>query len=90
MARDFKGGDKDRDDLYADTPPLDSKRLFIIRAATRINDKLTRKLSFIDVKQSHLNPKCQQDVYVELPAEAEGGASNVWQVKLFRTQGARQ
>ena len=28
---------------------------------------------FIDVKKAHLNPKRQQDVYIELPAEAEGG-----------------
>ena len=69
VARDFKGGDKDRDDLYAATPPLESKRLLISRAATRIKGKLTRKLLFIDVKKAHLNPKCQQ----ELPAEAEGG-----------------
>ena len=34
VARDFKGGDKDRDDLYAATPPLESKRLLISRAAT--------------------------------------------------------
>ena len=73
VARDFKGGDKDRDDLYAATPPLESKRLLISRAATRRKGKLTRKLLFIDVKKAHLNPRCQQDVYIELPAEAEGG-----------------
>ena len=27
VARDFKGGDKDRDDLFAETPPLEAKRL---------------------------------------------------------------
>ena len=73
VARDFKGGDKDRDDLFAATPPLESKRLLISRAATRSKGKLTRKLLFIDVKKAHLNPRCQQDVYIELPAEAEGG-----------------
>ncbi len=73
VARDFKGGDKDRDGLYATTPPLESKRLLISRAATRVKGKLGRKLLFIDVKKAHLNPKCQQDVYMELPAEAEGG-----------------
>ena len=35
VARDFKGGDKDRDDLFAETPPLEGKRLLISRAATR-------------------------------------------------------
>ena len=73
VARDFKGGDKDRDDLFAATPPLESKRLLISRAATSSKGKLTRKLLFIDVKKTHLNPKCQHDVYIDLPAEAEGG-----------------
>ena len=27
MARDLKGGDKDRDDLLAETPPLKAKRM---------------------------------------------------------------
>ena len=35
VARDFKGGDKDRDDLFAETPPLAAKRLLVSRAATR-------------------------------------------------------
>ena len=47
VARDFKGGDKDRDDLYAATLPLESKTLLISRAATRIKGKLTRKSLFI-------------------------------------------
>ena len=29
VARDFKGGDKDRDDLFAETPPLEAKRLLL-------------------------------------------------------------
>ena len=35
VARDFKGKDKDRDDLFAETPPLEAKRLLLSRAATR-------------------------------------------------------
>ena len=27
VARDFKGADKDRDDLFAETPPLEAKRM---------------------------------------------------------------
>ena len=38
VARDFKGGDKDRDDLFAETPPLEAKRLLLSRAATRRKD----------------------------------------------------
>ena len=70
VARDFKGGDKDRDDLFAATPPLESKRLLLSRAATRVNGRLTRKLLFIDAKKAHLNLVCKEDVYVELPDEA--------------------
>ena len=55
VARDFKGGDKDRDDLFAATPPLESKRLLLSRTATGVNGKLTRKLLFIDSKKAHLN-----------------------------------
>ena len=54
VARDFKGGDNDRDDLFAATPPLESKRMLLSKAATRKNDKLTRKLLFIDAKKAHL------------------------------------
>ena len=38
MARDFKGGDKGRDDLFAETPPLEAKRMLFSRAATRRRD----------------------------------------------------
>jgi hypothetical protein len=34
VARDFKGGDKDRDDLFAATPPLEGIRLLLSMAAT--------------------------------------------------------
>ena len=43
VARDFKGNDKDRDDLFAETPPLEAKRMLISRAATRRIDGKKRK-----------------------------------------------
>ena len=43
VARDFKGADKDRDDLLAGTSPLEAKRLSISRAATRRKDDRWRK-----------------------------------------------
>ena len=73
VARDFKGGGKDRDDLYAATPTLEGQRLLISRAATRTKGKSTRKLLFIDVEKTHLNPRCQHEVYIELLAGAKGG-----------------
>ena len=29
-----------------------------------------RKIMFIDAKKAHLNPRCEEDVYIELPEEA--------------------
>eukprot|EP00973_Karenia_brevis_P026022 3590492-Karenia_brevis.AAC.1 len=69
VARNFKGGDKDRDDLFAETPPLEAKRLLMSRAAASRKDGRSRKSMFIDVKKAHLNPKCDEDIYVELPEE---------------------
>ena len=71
VARDFKGGDKDRDDLFAETPPLEGKRMLFSRAATRRKGGGSRKLMFIDVRKAHLNPKCEENVYIELPEECK-------------------
>ena len=69
-ATDVKGGDKDRDDLLAATPPLESKRLLLSRAATRVNGRLPRKLLFISSMKAHLDPECKEYVYIQLPDEA--------------------
>ena len=69
VARDFKGDDKGRDDLFAETPPLEAKRMLLSKAATRREDGKPRKLLFIDAKKAHLNPRCEDEVYVELPRE---------------------
>ena len=83
VARDFKGNDKGRDDLFAATPPLEAKRMLFSRAATRRHDGKWRKLMFIDVKKAHLYPECEDEVYIELPSEANAPPWNVWQVKLL-------
>ena len=70
VARDFKAGEKGRDDLFAATPPLEGKRLLVSRAVTRRKDGKKRKMRFIDAKKAHLNPPCHEDVYIELPEEA--------------------
>ena len=69
VARDFKGGEKGRDDLFAETPPLEGKRLLLSRAMTRRQDGRRRKLRFIGARKAHLNSLCEDDVYVELPEE---------------------
>ena len=52
VARDFRvKGEKDREDLFAATPPLELLRMMISKTAR------WRKLLFIDVKKAHLNPK---------------------------------
>ena len=70
VARDFRGGDRHRDDLFAATPPLEAIRVLLSRAATETPSRTRRKLMFVDAKKAHLNPRCEEDVYIELPAEA--------------------
>ena len=73
VARDFKGGDKDRDDLFAGSPPLEAKRMLLSRAVTRMVDGRVRKLMFVDARKAHLNPMCEKDEYIELPSECGVG-----------------
>ena len=71
VARDFKvKGEKNREDLFAATPPLELIRALISRTASRNNYEKVKKMLFIDAKKAHFNPKCDEDVYIELPAEA--------------------
>eukprot|EP00973_Karenia_brevis_P046301 6420473-Karenia_brevis.AAC.1 len=56
VAKNYKGKDKGRDDLFAETPPLEAKRMLFSRAVTKRDDGRQRKLMFIDVKKAHLNP----------------------------------
>eukprot|EP00973_Karenia_brevis_P024214 3343738-Karenia_brevis.AAC.1 len=61
VAKSFKGNDKGRDDLFAETRPLEAKRLLMSRAVTKRVDGGSRKLMFIDVKKAHLNPVCEEE-----------------------------
>ena len=75
VARDFKEKrDKEREDLFAATPPVEAERMALSRAATKSWRKdgvrRIRKVMFIDAKKAHLNPPCDTDVYIYLPAEA--------------------
>ena len=97
VARDFKGkGDKDREDLFAGMPPLEAKKALFKMAAARMKGKGTRrgkkmKIMFIDVRKAHLNGVCNEEVYVELPEEAEApgkcGKLKRW---LYGMRGAAQ
>eukprot|EP00973_Karenia_brevis_P073331 10187606-Karenia_brevis.AAC.1 len=61
VAKDYKGKDKGRDDLFAETPPLEAKRMLLSRAATRRGEGWQRKLMFIDVEKAPLNPRCEEN-----------------------------
>ena len=70
VARDFrKKGEKDREDLFAATPPLETIRILLSKAATRIQNQKKKKLMFIDAKKAHINPECKDKVYIKLPEE---------------------
>ena len=71
VARDFKEkGEKDTEDLFSATPPLELMRYMLSRQATIRDDGQERKTMYLDVKKAHLIPKCDQDVHVQLPPEA--------------------
>ena len=74
VARDFRQKrDKGREDLFAETPPLEAIRMQLSKAVTRRmrgSKRGCRKIMFIDAKKAHLNPRCEEDVYIELPEEA--------------------
>ena len=69
VARDFKGSDRDRDDLLAETPPLEAMRVLCSRAATVRKDGKWRKMRFIDARKAHTNPPCEEPKYIRLPPE---------------------
>ena len=69
VARDFKGNDQGRDDLFAATPPLEAKRMLLSRAATR------KTVGHTGPRKANLNPRCMQGIFIELPEECGAGPS---------------
>ncbi len=45
-------------------------QMLISKAATRTKSGVLLELSFVDAKKAHLSPRCEQDVYLRLPDEA--------------------
>ena len=85
VARDFKTrGERDREYLFCATPPLELLRFMVSKQATASKTGKVRKSMFIDVKKAHLIPKCDQDVYVELPPEAGAGEDEWFRRQLGR------
>ena len=75
VARDFKPkGEKDRSEIFAAMPPLESKKLLFQQAMTqnalnRLRGEDGLKIMLIDVKKAHLNGFVGEDefAYIELP-----------------------
>ena len=82
VARDFRGADKDREDLFAATPPWELKKLLMSHAADRSNGK-TRKMLLIDVKKAHLKSECTEDVFIELPEEVGAAQDKVGKLRRW-------
>ena len=81
VARDFNAGsDRDREDLFAATPPWELKRLLLSHAADRRGKKV-RKIMLIDVKKAHLYPLCVTDTFIELPEEVGAGPGYVGKLR---------
>ena len=75
VGRDFKGKERGgREDLFAAMPPLEAKKMVFRKVAAerwrrkRSGEKEV-KLMFIDVRKAHLNAICDEEEWVELPAE---------------------
>jgi len=84
VARDFKTkGERDRQDLFCATPPLELMRFLVSRAATVGPRNVKKKMLFIDVRKAHWIPKCEEDVYVDLPKEAKCGDDECGKLKYW-------
>ena len=82
VARDFRGFDKDREHLFAASPPWELKRLLMSHAANRFNGK-ARKMLLIDVKKAHLNSECTEDVFIELLEEVGAPQDKVGKLRRW-------
>ena len=75
VGRDFKPRrEEPRDDLFVALPPLEAKKVLFAMVAGERGRRRRRRLSevkliFIDVKNAHLNTKCDEQEWVKLPSE---------------------
>ena len=75
VGRDFKGKREGvRDDLFASMPPLEAKKMLFrvtagVRGWRKRSGQKEIKLMFIDVRKAHLNARCDEEEWVELPEE---------------------
>ena len=100
VARDFKPkGEKDRGEIFAAMPPLESKKLLFQQAVTqhalnKVNGEDGIKIMLIDVKKAHLNGFVGKDecAYIELPwgvaKEGQCGRLRRWLYGMRQAAGA--
>ncbi len=93
VARDVRPkGERDREDLFAATPPLEAKKLLFWMAANQVGAEPGQpvKLMFIDVEKAHLNGVVGDErACVELPDEdAEPGVCGRLNRWLYGTRPA--
>ena len=71
VGREFKGNDRDREDLFAATPPLEAKKSLIALAASQrgVHKSKFKKLGFIDIRKAYFHAPCKRTMYVQLPEE---------------------
>ena len=84
VARDFKskGDQGEMAELFAAMPPLEAKKSLFrmvaaVRGVRRRKGKEEIKLMYVDVKKAHLNAKCDEEEWVELPMEFENGGGSL-------------
>ena len=91
-AKDFKGNDKNRDDLFASMPPLEAKKALFRVGSIKMkprNGEKKMKMLFIDVKKAHLNAKCnQEDILCRAPIRSESRTRDVWEAKEMALRNA--
>ena len=83
-------------DLFAATPPWESKKLLLSLAVTKgfgwhDSKKTGYKLDFIDVRRAYFHAKARRSVYVELPPEdQEPGMCGRLNMSMYGTRDAAQ
>ena len=88
VARDFRGLDRHLDDLFAAAAPPKATWAVLSMAATKSSDGPVKKVMMIGAKEAYLNPRCKEDIYIELPLEAraepgESGKASFLAVRIL-------
>ena len=77
---------KGMESIFAATPPLDSLKAFIVKAASQWGRTgMELSLQLIDVSRAHFYAPAVRDVFIQLPAEDPQAANGDMVGKLDRT-----